>query len=73
MSKQPTAPTTGATIMTQGEVADFLRVSQRHVVNLTRNGILPAFRLGRRVLFERNKVMKALEDISTKTISEVLN
>jgi excisionase family DNA binding protein len=59
--------------MTQEEVADFLRVSQRHCANLRRQGLLPCIRLGRRVLFERNKVMKALEDISTKTISEVLS
>jgi hypothetical protein len=30
-------------------------------------------KLGRRVIFPRERVLQALEDISTKTISEVLN
>ena len=58
--------------MTQGEVADFLRVSQRHVANLQRKGLLPCVKLGRRVIYPRDRVLKALEDISTRTTVEVL-
>jgi excisionase family DNA binding protein len=71
MGKQTTAPV-GASFMTQEEVADFLRVSQRHVANLQRRGLLPCVRLGRRVIYPRDRVLKALEDISTKTTAEVL-
>lgn len=72
MSKQPTAPV-GASFMTQGEVADFLRVSQRHIANLQRKGLLPCVKLGRRVIYPRDRVIKALEEISTRTTAEVLS
>jgi excisionase family DNA binding protein len=58
--------------LTQGEVAKVLRVSQRHVANLQRKGLLPYIRLGRRVIFERSRLLKAIDDISTRTVTEVL-
>jgi len=58
--------------LTQEEVAKVLRVSQRHVANLQRRGLLPFIRLGRRVIFERSRLLKAIEDISTRTVAEVL-
>ena len=58
--------------LTQEEVAKVLRVSQRHVANLQRKGLLPYIRLGRRVIFERSRLLKAIDDISTRTVAEVL-
>ena len=58
--------------MTQEEVAKVLRVSQRHVANLQRKGLLPYIRLGRRIIFERSRLLKAIDDISTRTVAEVL-
>ena len=72
MSNQPIGPISPS-FMTQGEVADFLRVSQRHVANLQRKGLLPCVKLGRRVIYPRDRVIKALDSISTKTTAEVLS
>lgn len=58
--------------LTQEEVAKVLRVSQRHVANLQRKGLLPYIRLGRRIIFERSRLMKAIDNISTRTAAEVL-
>jgi excisionase family DNA binding protein len=58
--------------LTQEEVATMLRVSQRHVANMQRKGLLPYLKLGRRVIFERNRLMKALDEITTRTAAEVL-
>ena len=52
--------------LTQEEVAKVLRVSQRHVANLQRKGLLPYIRLGRRIIFERSRLMKAIDNISTR-------
>ena len=65
-----TAPST--TFLTQEEVAKMLRVSQRHVANLQRKGLLPYLRLGRRVVYERTRLMKALDAITARTAKEVL-
>jgi hypothetical protein len=72
MSKHLTGPISPS-FMTQCEVADFLRVSQRHVANLQRKGLLPCVKLGRRVIYPRDRVIKALDSISTKTTAEVLS
>lgn len=58
--------------LTQEEVATMLRVSQRHVANMQRQGLLPYLKLGRRVIFERNRLMKALDEITARTAEEVL-
>lgn len=58
--------------LTQEEVAKMLRVSQRHVANMQRQGLLPYLKLGRRVIFERNRLVKALDEITTRTAAEVL-
>jgi excisionase family DNA binding protein len=58
--------------LTQEEVAQMLRVSQRHVANLQRKGLLPYLRLGRRVIYERTRLMKALDAITARTAKEVL-
>jgi excisionase family DNA binding protein len=65
-----TAPSTA--FLTQEEVAKMLRVSQRHVANLQRKGLLPYLRLGRRVIYERTRLMKALDAITARTAKEVL-
>ena len=72
-AKTAIVPLTGASFMTQEEVADFLRISQRHCANLQRRGILPCVKLGRRVIYPRERVLQALEEISTRTVAEVLN
>jgi excisionase family DNA binding protein len=69
-TKQDTAPSTA--FLTQEEVAQMLRVSQRHVANLQRKGLLPYLRLGRRVIYERTRLMKALDAITARTAAEVL-
>jgi excisionase family DNA binding protein len=70
MSNQETAP--NGAYLTQEEVAKLLRISQRHVANLQRKGLLPCLRLGRRVIYERFRLAKALEEISTKTAAQIL-
>jgi excisionase family DNA binding protein len=62
----------GEAYLTQEEVAKMLRISQRHVANMQRKGLLPYLKLGRRVIFERSRLMKALDEITTRTAAEVL-
>jgi excisionase family DNA binding protein len=62
----------GEAYLTQEEVAKMLRVSQRHVANMQRQGLLPYLKLGRRVIFERNRLMRALDEITARTAAEVL-
>ena len=69
-TQRDTAPNTA--FLTQEEVAKMLRVSQRHVANMQRQGLLPYLKLGRRVIFERSRLMKALDEITTRTAAEVL-
>ena len=64
--------TSSEMFLTQEEVATMLRVSQRHVANMQRQGLLPYLKLGRRVIFERSRLMKALDEITTRTAAEVL-
>ncbi len=52
--------------LTVPEVAEFLRVSPRHIHNLIERGLVPVTRLGRRVLIERTRLLKALDKITTE-------
>ena len=48
-------------LMTAGEVAELLRIPEKTVLNFARDGRLPSLRLGRRRVFERNQIARALE------------
>jgi excisionase family DNA binding protein len=52
--------------MTVNEVAEFLRVSPRHVHNLIERGLVPVTRLGRRVVIEQSKLIKALDRLTVE-------
>lgn len=56
-------PTGLPEVATKDELAAFLKVSRRHVTNLTRNGIVPSIKLGRSVRYSRASVMIALAAI----------
>ena len=43
-------------ILTRREIAEYFRVTERHVDRLRHDGKLPAFRLGSRVRFRREDV-----------------
>lgn len=48
-------------VCTREELARTLRITPRHVYNLTRRRLLHATRLGRSVRYTRSDVLKALE------------
>lgn len=52
--------------LTVVEVADILRCSTRHVHNLINRGLIPVTRLGRRVVVERAKLLRAVESLTTE-------
>lgn len=50
-------------VCTKQELALALRVTPRHIDNLTRRRLIPATRLGRSVRYTRNAVLRALEEL----------
>ena len=50
-------------VMTEPETAEYLRVSQRTVFTLVKDGRLPCLRIGGRKLYRRSTVLKFLADL----------
>ena len=48
-------------LLTREEVADLLRITKNTVDNLTKQGVLRARKIGRRVLFFKNEVIETVE------------
>ncbi len=48
-------------MMTIPEVTEFLRISRQYLHTLTKEGKLPSYKLGRRVLYKRTEVEEYLE------------
>ena len=67
MQYEEPVPTLAATnelpeILTRREAAAYLRMSERHLRNLIREGLIPEIRAGRRKrLYRRTALIKALE------------
>ncbi len=51
-------------VMTAQEVADFLRVSYKSVLNLAKVGNIPAFQIAGQWRFSRSAILKWIEDQS---------
>jgi len=51
-------------VMTAQEVADFLRVSYKSVLNLAKVGNIPAFQVAGQWRFSRSAIMKWIDDQS---------
>ena len=49
-------------LLTKHEVADLVRVSTRTVGNWMADAVIPYFRIGRVVRFDRTKVLQALDE-----------
>ena len=54
---------------TEEELAKELRVSQRHLINMRNRRLLPHLKLGRRVIYDKFAVQKALEKLTIKEIN----
>lgn len=50
-------------VITKIELARALRVSKKHVENLTRRGLLTPVRLGRSIRYTRETVLRSLEKL----------
>ena len=57
-------------IMTTAEVAEALGISQTHVHELRKQGILPYLKLGKSIRFEKSKLIKAIEKLQYNPIEE---
>jgi excisionase family DNA binding protein len=53
---------------TEYELAEELRVSQRHLINLRNRRLIPHLKLGRLIRYDRAAVEKALEKLTIKEI-----
>ncbi|MDS0980153.1 helix-turn-helix domain-containing protein [Staphylococcus hominis] len=53
-------------IITVKEAAEFLRISERYAYKLIKDNKLPHFRLGKKILIEKNSLIKYLHDIESK-------
>tara|TARA_Y100000588_G_C13785482_1_gene724328 strand:+ start:324 stop:539 length:216 start_codon:yes stop_codon:yes gene_type:complete len=63
---ESTSPTTATSdlpeILTRREAAAYLRMSERHLRNLIREGLIPEIRAGRRKrLYRKSAILAALE------------
>lgn len=54
---------------TEEELSKELRVSQRHLINMRNRRLLPHLKLGRRVIYDKLAVQKALEKLTIKEIN----
>jgi excisionase family DNA binding protein len=55
-------------IATAEELAKELRVSQRHLINLRNQKLIPHIKLGRLVRYDRAQVEKALQKLTVKEL-----
>jgi len=60
-------------IMTTAEVAEALGISQTHVHELRKQGLLPYLKLGKSIRFEKMKLQKAIEKLQYNPIEESTN
>lgn len=57
-------------IMTTAEVAEALGISQTHVHELRKQGVLPYLKLGKSIRYEKSKLLKAIEKLQYNPIVE---
>ena len=50
-------------MMTVEEVMGFLRITRQYLFNITRDGKLPSYKLGRRVLYKREEVEQFIDQL----------
>ncbi|MDP1589765.1 MAG: helix-turn-helix domain-containing protein [Prosthecobacter sp.] len=66
MEKNPIEPATASSLtarkITRHELAAYQRISVRHVAELTRNGILPFYKIGRSVRYDLSECEAALRE-----------
>jgi excisionase family DNA binding protein len=55
--------------ITEFELSEELRVSQRHLINLRNRRLIPHLKLGRLIRYDRAAVEKALEKLTVKEIA----
>ena len=58
-----TTPLDSGDFLNQRQLAAFLGISPRSVRNFCARGLLPKIKLGRRTLFRRQSVLRALEEL----------
>ena len=57
-------------IMTTAAVAEALGISQTHVHDLRKQGVLPYLKLGKSIRYEKSKLLKAIEKLQYNPIVE---
>ena len=57
-------------IMTTAEVAEELGISQTHVHELRKQGVLPYLKLGKSIRFEKAKLIMAIQKLQYNPIEE---
>ena len=57
-------------IMTTAEVAEELGISQTHVHELRKQGVLPYIKLGKSIRYEKIKLIVAIEKLQYNSIEE---
>jgi excisionase family DNA binding protein len=55
--------------ITEWELAEELRVSQRHLINLRNRRLIPHIKLGRLIRYDRAAVEKAIEKLTVRELA----
>ena len=63
----------GERYLTNKDVSALLRVSRRTLQDYRRNGILPFFRLGGKILYRESDIQKLLSDSCKPSLSYILD
>jgi len=66
MSNVTESPTDIRKLITRDKVAEYLNVSIQTVINYTNKGWLVAYKIGRRVLYNADEVLAAIQTSSVK-------
>jgi excisionase family DNA binding protein len=59
-------------IVKEREIAKLLGFSQRNIINLRNQGILPYMRIGRSIRYDMEQVQEALKKPTVSTVADVL-
>jgi excisionase family DNA binding protein len=68
-SKKQAKPPLAENILTAGEVAAYLRLTVTTVCKLAASGDLPGFKIGKSWRFDRDEVMKRIDEAKNKQIT----
>ncbi len=71
ITKEPKIPQTEKELLTVGEVSQMLNISKGAIYNLNSKRLIPSYKRGGRVYFDKNEIDEWVRDDRRKTIKQL--